>query len=231
MKITYLYYVLGLVLLVVVVLIILLITSVDRYASYWKKQAEKTNLTDPIIYVAMGDSAAQGIGASSPSKGYVGLITAKLTNLKNRPVHMINLSKSGAKLKDVLDNQLPELKKLSPDVITIEIGANDIQSFERDKFELEAEELFKQLPAKAVISDIPFFGGRSRFLDPSSDKKVLQANSILKKSADKHGIKLAPLYLETRKHNQYPWSYAIDYFHPNNLGYKTWADVFWDGIK
>lgn len=208
-----------------------LITSVDRYANYWQKEAKRNDFTDPIIYVALGDSAAQGIGASSPTDGYVGLIAARLAKQKGRHVKVINLSKSGAKLKDVLDVQIPELKNLNPDIITIEIGANDIATFEPEKFKTEAEDLFSQLPDKTIISDLPFFGGRSRFINPESDKIVSQANTILSDAASKHSKKLVPLYYKTREHNQYPWSYAIDYFHPNDFGYKTWADVFWEAIK
>jgi len=229
MKILYFYIILGFILLLIVLLIILLITSVGRYADYWNKEKTRADLSNPIVYVTLGDSAAQGIGASSPQKGYVGLIGKRLDQEKNRPVHIINLSKSGAKIGDVLDTQLPQLKDTKPDIITIEIGANDIASFNKDIFEKQSKELFERLPGNTVISDIPFFGGRSRF-DPKQGENVLVANTILQKFASEKSMQLVPLYEATKRRNNYPWSYAIDYFHPNDIGYQTWADVFWDRI-
>lgn len=231
MKLLYLYWALGIILFVIVVMAILFVTSISRYAKYWQQQAERTDQAKPLSYVALGDSAAQGIGASSAAKGYVGLIAKRLSQQKNQPVHVINLSKSGAKISDVLNTQIPELNKLHPDVITIEIGANDIKGFDATRFEAQATSLFEQLPKDTFISDIPYFGGRSRWLDPKQEKNVVAANVILHRLAHEQGRTLVELHQETQKRNKYPWDYAIDYFHPNNIGYRAWADVFWDRIQ
>lgn len=223
--------VLVIVVLVLLIKAVMLFASVERYAQYWTMQNTRTSQDKPVVYVALGDSAAQGIGASSPEKGYVGLVAERLAQQKSRPVHIINLSKSGAKIADVTKNQVPLLADLKPDIITLDIGGNDIQSFNTESFTAQANELFAVLPAKTLVADVPFFGGRSRFLDSKSDEKVVQANSILASIAKQRGMTLVPLYEQTKKYNQYPWSYAIDYFHPNNLGYQVWANVFWNAIR
>ncbi len=217
--------------LIVIIMIVILATSVNRYAKYWQRQTARTDLSSPLIYVAMGDSAAQGIGASSAARGYVGILAKRLNKEKNRPVHVVNLSKTGAKISDVLSTQIPQLNKLHPDIITIEIGANDIKNFNASTFEAQAKKLFEQLPKGTYISDIPYFGGRSRWLDPKQEHNVVTANTILHQLAREHGTTLIDLHQETQKRNQYPWSYAIDYFHPNNIGYQAWADAFWSKMS
>lgn len=231
MKLIYLYWLLGISILVVAILVIMLITSISRYANYWNLQAARTDLNNPLIYVALGDSAAQGIGADSPEKGYVGLIAARLNNQTHRPVKIINLSKTGAKIDDVLATQLPKLSQLKPDIVTLEIGANDIKTFSAAIFEKQVKELLERMPANAYISDIPYFGGRSRFLDSSQERNVLAANAILHEQATGKNIRLVELHQETYQRNQNFWVYAIDYFHPNSIGYRAWADAFWNKIK
>ena len=49
-----------------------------------------------LVYVALGDSAAQGIGASTSDNGYVGLVADRLRERTGNPVLGVNLSRSGA---------------------------------------------------------------------------------------------------------------------------------------
>ena len=154
-----------------------------------------------------------------------------MNNKQNRPVKVINLSVSGAKIADVSRVQIPQLKELKPDVITLDIGGNDIKNFDREKFEMEMKTLFDQLPKESVVAELPFFGGRSRLFAPQDNRNVIIANEIIGRLAAERNIIVVPLYNETKSRNQYPWTYAIDYFHPNNLGYRAWADAFWNKIK
>src|SRR5665213_2742027 len=43
--------------------------NIGRYADYWRSQATASG---NFTYVVLGDSAAQGLGASKPQLGYVG---------------------------------------------------------------------------------------------------------------------------------------------------------------
>ncbi|MHB8274889.1 MAG: hypothetical protein ACYDC9_09005 [Dermatophilaceae bacterium] len=61
------------------------------------------------MYVTLGGSAAQGVGASSPRRGYVSLVAEQLSRSTGRPVRVINLSRSGARVRDVVDEQQPRL--------------------------------------------------------------------------------------------------------------------------
>lgn len=228
MKLSYLFIALGIGFALLLLAGFLMARAVDGYAIAWKSENAEPHRPGAMLYVALGDSAAQGLGAITQHNGYVGLIQAELKK-DGRDVQVINLSKSGAKIQDVLTDQLPELATLQPDVITIEIGANDIADYDAARFETEMDALMTQLPKTTLISDLPYFGGRTRlpfFGGGTPERLVVEANQIMERLASKHGFDLVELHAETQARNNYPWSYAVDYFHPNDLGYRAWADAF-----
>lgn len=203
-----------------------LYTQIGRYQRYWDRINSKPVGKDDLVYIAFGDSAAQGVGASSPQKGYVGRIADQLASEQGRTVHVINLSKSGAKIKDVLDTQLPKYERLhinNPKIFTIEIGANDILAFEPKRFSSEVDELMSKLPTGTIMSDIPSFKG-SRLGKHNST--VVEANVIIHSLAKKHGLQIVDLYDQVAK-NHGIRTFGGDFFHPSNYGYKTnWQAAF-----
>jgi acyl-CoA thioesterase I len=218
----------GLVLLYIISLI-LIGTSLARYKKYWEEQNRQPISENATLYVALGDSTAQGIGASSPGKGYPGLIAHELN--KRKPVQLINLSKSGAKVSDALTEQLPKLKDLPVNektIITVEIGANDMTGFNAENFERDMDQFMAELPKQALISDIPYFGGsRLNKLQPN----VERANAIMYRLAEKHGFTLVPLHDKMRQNSGLK-TLATDLFHPSNTAYKeNWAPAFLERIE
>jgi lysophospholipase L1-like esterase len=203
--------------------------QVVRYKSYWESQTETPAEPNAVTYIALGDSTAQGIGASKPENGYVGLLASEITASTHRPVHIINISKSGAKIADVINEQLPQLASLKTGkaVITMEIGANDmVANADEDAIRAGAEQLFSQLPKNVIVSDIPSF---SKTWLSSREIKIAQSNKIYREVARKHGFELVPLY--DRLKSTHGWSgNAIDFFHPNDKGYEVWAEVFKDKV-
>ena len=189
-------------------------------ARWWIEQRAKHG---ELLYVAIGDSAAQGVGASRPGRSYVGLIAQHLRQRTGRSVRVINLSTSGARLREAITLQLPPLRRLTPDIVTVAIGANDMAGFERDRFACELTEVYDCLPAGSIVAEIPsFYVG-------TSERNVRVANKIVHRLATKHGFEVAPLYALTRR--QGPVLYALnrvaaDFFHPNDRGYRVWASAF-----
>lgn len=217
----------GLILLVVVVAGVAslagLYLQVPRYRTYWQRRATNPPAQNALVYVALGDSAAQGVGASSPQKGYVGLVADALAQKHGRPVHVINLSKSGARVHDAVRDQLPQLQHIKADVVTIEIGANNMTEWDEQQFRADIEKLVSSLPPQTVISDLPYFGGgRYRRMEPA----VQIANGVIHEAAQAHGLRLAPLYAETKDHDSWR-TRTVDLFHPSGRGYRNWFNAFW----
>ncbi len=223
--------VLVVVLLIAGLRVVELYTQLSRYQNYWDARNRRTIQNQRIDYVALGDSAAQGVGASKPDKGYVGLIQQELSKRNGGEIGLVNLSKSGAKIRDVLDTQLPAyevLIKSDQVVVTVEIGANDITNFDAQRFEQDMDQLMARLPKQTIISDIPNFSG-SRL--SKLEKNVTTANNIMYRLAEKHGFTLVPLH-ERTKNNRGLLTFGADLFHPSNKGYReNWAPVFLQQIK
>lgn len=208
-----------------------LVLSVGWFTSYWKEEIQKPAQKNALVYVALGDSAAQGVGAVRPGGGYVGQFAKRLEQKHGRPVRIVNISKSGAKIQDVVKDQLPLLKEYKADVITLDIGGNDIASFNADTFKTEFTDLVAKLPANTYVADVPYFGGRTQlpfFGSGQAEKQVLVANKIITDTVKGKPLRMVPMHEVTKVRNgRRIWYYAPDYFHPNDVGYRAWTDAFW----
>jgi len=189
-------------------------------ARWWKEQRSRPG---EILYVALGDSAAQGVGASRPGRSYVGMLADHLRRRTSQTVQVANLSVSGARLRDAIAVQLPLLAKLKPDLVTAAIGANDIASFEADRFERELAIVYDALPPGSIVGDIPafYFG--------AAERRVGIANEIVHRLAGERGFEVAPVHAFTRRQGGARYALnqvAADFFHPNDRGYRVWASAF-----
>ena len=213
----------ALIILVAGVRVGLLIRSLSTYKTYWQKEAVKKPVPGSLIYIALGDSTAQGIGASSAGQGYVGLVEKHLEQKTGKPVHVINISVSGAKISDAIKNQLPRLKNFPrADYVTIEIGANDVPVYDRNTFKREFSQLLKLLPDQTVVANMPSFrGGRMGKLD---DNAVDASKVIAELLAGYPNMRLADVYQATRQQNIR--DFGADLYHPSNSGYQNWAQAF-----
>lgn len=200
-----------------------LLLSVKSHKNFWERKA---NESGEITYLALGDSAAQGIGATSPMRGYVGLIAKRLEEKTGKTVRVVNLSVTGAKLSDYLTEQAPKTKDIDADYVTIEIGANDVAGFEEDKFRNEFKQVIESLPEGAYVSNMPLFNSR-----PSSTNKAELASAVIEEElSDNPSLRFVDLQKQTSE-NKSIFGFAPDLFHPNNLSYKNWADAFWIEIE
>lgn len=197
--------------------------SLTSFAAYWKQQ--NVTATGEFTYVALGDSTAQGIGAGKPTDSYVGILAERIAKQTGKKVRFINLSVTGAKIRDVIDKQIPELKQYKPDLVTIEAGANDIPRFDEKQFARDFTELAGLLPSGTYVSDMPYFGGRL-----SKNPEALAASASIHTSVQAHNLKLVHLQNVTRDRDSLR-VYAADMFHPSSRGYQNWADAFWIVIQ
>jgi acyl-CoA thioesterase-1 len=189
------------------------------HSKWWRDVAADDG---EILYVAIGDSAAQGIGASEPKNSYVGVIADHLRSATGRTVRVVNLSVSGATVALAVADQLPRFERLLPDVVTVAIGANDIAAFDPATFRAGIRRVFGALPAHAVVADLPYF-----YL-PWNERTVAVANAIVREEAADAGLIVAPLHESMRRQGLRGafTQFAEDLFHPNDHGYRVWASAF-----
>ena len=211
--------ILGVVVVVEILALAWLALSVGSYRNYW---IERANEKGQVTYLALGDSASQGIGATSPGRGYVGIIATRLEKRLNKKIRVVNLSKTGAKLSNYLNEQAPKIKDIHADFVTVEVGANDVLNFDDSKFRIEFKKVLISLPDGAYVSNMPVFNSR-----PGSKSRAAQASKIISEEMSNFPkLKFVDLQKQTSE-NQSIFGFAPDLFHPNNLSYKHWADAFW----
>jgi lysophospholipase L1-like esterase len=189
------------------------------HSQWWRDLATTEG---DLLYVALGDSAAQGIGASAPKNSYVGVIADHVATTTGRSVQVVNLSVSGATVALAVADQLPRFAAYSPDLVTVAIGANDIAAFDPELFETGIRKVFGALPYNAVVADLPYF------FFPWNEKKVAVANRILREVAEERGLTVVPLHESMRRQGLKGifTQFAEDLFHPNDHGYRVWASAF-----
>ena len=185
----------------------------------WGRRAQKPG---ELLYVAIGDSAAQGIGALRLDDTYVGRLAARFERLTGRTVRVVNLSRYGARLGDALDRQLPQLAGLEPHLVTVAIGANDMAQFDSAAFTADFTRIMAALPQHAIVADLPCFHFGDRELDAVIASRTIADLVIV------YDLPFAPLHRVTEKRRgwgsfaEFTW----DQFHPSALGYRVWESAF-----
>ena len=185
----------------------------------WRRRAQQPG---ELLYVALGDSAAQGVGTSDLDASYVGLLEARLQRQTGRSVRVVNLSRYGARVGDVVTEQLPLLAELDPDLLTVTAGANDMRRFDRGEFSADLEQLLGALPSHAIVADLPCFHFGPRELD------AVIASRMIADRVRAHRLALAPLHRVTefrRGWGSVP-DFSWDQFHPSARGYRVWESAF-----
>jgi lysophospholipase L1-like esterase len=172
------------------------------------------------LWVVLGDSTAQGLGARSPDGGYVGQVLAELRRQTGLPWRVLNLSVSGSLTRDVLGAQLPVMPAHA-DLVTCGIGINDILYTSPVKLFADLRTLIAALPDRTVLLDLPLPAGCWGFLGRASVPYVTRINRTIHQAAAARGLPVA----EVSAHFQPPWpgKFASDCFHPSQDGYRDWA--------
>ena len=206
--------------------------SVAEYREHWRDLAEAHDPdSDAVRYVALGESAAQAVGASTPEAGYVAAVAQHLAGTTGRDVDMFNLSVSGAKAADVLEDQLPRLAALGfvPDVVTLGIGGNDVvdRRISVEAFLDTMAEVLAELPPGSYVADPPGF-----LIPPFEARSDAMAVGVRPLIRDA-GHHLVALHRATRSAGHLGWvrNVAADAFHPNDRGYAGWAAAFIEALE
>lgn len=193
-----------------------------------------------VVYVALGDSTVEGIGASSEEATYVSRVHARLRAHYPRAV-VHNLGVGGATSADVLGSQLARAVELAPDLVTLSVGPNDITGrvpvavFERNVAAILTR-LRDATRAAVVVNSLPDLAVTPRFRrTPMADavgRLSVQFNESLARSVANHGFVLVDLYHPSRTEvPAHPELVSGDGYHPSDAGYARWAELLWAGIE
>jgi acyl-CoA thioesterase I len=196
--------------------------------------------TTPLVYVALGDSTVEGIGATSAATTYVARVHERLRRVYPQ-ARLVNLGVGGATSADVLADQLERAVKQAPRLVTLSIGPNDITTrvpvddYERN-METIVRRLTRETSAIVVANLVPDLAVTPRFRHhearPLVAQRTLQFNEALTRQARRYGVELVDLYASSREEvPAQPELMSRDGYHPSDAGYARWAELMWEGVE
>lgn len=188
--------------------------AAGKFIEHWQEESLNMGATTVVV---IGDSTGVGVGASNPNKSFVGLVKEELEARNGGRVQIVNLSENNVSIRDVIEEQIPILRKYNPDKIIISVGRKNIDSNDFD--EGIFAELFSDLPSTRV-----YILEASANMNINKDRKIQLYNNYLRRIATAYGINVIPLYQATNlfkfDFSYYDW----DLSHPNDNGYRIWAE-------
>lgn len=192
----------------------------DRLLTERTRAIEKGDPLDPL-WVVLGDSTAQGLGAPMPRAGYVGQTLQQLRPTTGMHWRVLNLSVSGALMRDVLANQIPLLNGQRPDLVTCGAGANDILYSAPGKLFSDLRTLLAAVPEDTVVLDLPLLNGFWGIVGHISVPYISRINRVIREVATERSLRVA----EVSKQFIPPWAgkFSVDNFHPSQDGYRDWS--------
>ena len=184
-----------------------------------------------LRYVALGDSYTIGTSVAEDERW-----PNQLVERIGRLELVANLGVNGYTSSDLIEDELPEIEGLSPELVSVLIGVNDVVQGvpEREyagNVAIILEELLTRLPPERIVCvatpDYTVTPMGAAFGDPEQQRRGIMANNaILRDACESRGI---PFVAETFEISQAasvdPSLVAEDGLHPSGAQYARWAEV------
>jgi lysophospholipase L1-like esterase len=189
----------------------------EPYAALWARANQSALAATGPLWVALGDSMTQGLGASAFDRGWVGQLSERLRDAGWQH-RVLNLSVTGARVDDLLESQVPTLDSVvaalgPPALVTVVIGSNDVVSpVHRRGLADRFATLVDRLPHGSVVMNLP-----------NPHREARRVDALLRARAGAGQVVLADMRTEGPR--SWRGLLAADSFHPNDRGYAAMADV------
>ena len=184
----------------------------------------------PITLAMIGDSSAAGYGTSSPDETPGVLLACGLAELAQRPVRLVDVSKTGAKSID-LAAQVDTALLDGPHVAAILIGVNDVKAQVPPSASVRLlEHAVRRLRAancEVVVGTCPDLGVVRPIMPPlrqvarTWSQRLAAAQTIAVVEAGGRTVSMGSLLSEAFRTNPSMW--GPDNFHPSVTGYAAAA--------
>lgn len=190
--------------------------QVVAHAAAWERRNAAAASGDGPLWAVLGDSVAQGVGVADVEDGLVCRVRRLLEARDGRPWRVVNLSRSGALLADLVDVQLPALRAggWSPALVSAVAGGNDLRSSSLEALLAVVPRLVAAVPDVTVLATLP------QGIRPA---RARAANAELLRLSRARDLPVVDLWGATGP----PWrgKYA-DGLHPGPVGLTDWVAAF-----
>jgi acyl-CoA thioesterase I len=189
-----------------------------------------------LTYLALGDSTGTGVGAREGG-GYVERLHRRLLSL--RPgASLVNLCQSGATSADVRDEQVPRARRVTPSLITLGIGINDVtwqvpdEAFAFNLEEIAVALAFVRAPVVLMnIPDLALAPAAMRFDASLYERRIEVFNEHVEATAARHHFVHVDLFSATKRLRGRTELFSSDGFHPSAEGYEEWTAQLWPAVQ
>lgn len=174
--------------------------------------------------VWIGDSTAAGTGATTREHALPSVVSRHM----HGEVELHVLAVPGARIVDVLNDQVPRVAKYDPDIIMISAGANDVAGMTlRSRFRSMYADVLAGLPetAEVVALGIPDIGSAPVLPHPLkliAGCRAMMLDRIIRQQATKVGALFAAFPKRTGLNAVECMS--ADLYHPGDVGYRVWGE-------
>lgn len=185
-----------------------------------------------LRYVALGDSYTIGTSVTAPER-WPNQLVARLDDHAVRVELVANLGVNGYTSQDVIDDELPQLDALQPELVSLLIGVNDVvQGVPEERFRANAAHILDELVARVgatrifVVStpDYTVTPAGADYGDPVQQSAgIRRNNAILKELAQAREITFIDIYDISLEAASDRSLVADDGLHPSGAQYARWT--------
>ncbi|MBO0706370.1 MAG: SGNH/GDSL hydrolase family protein, partial [Candidatus Dormibacteraeota bacterium] len=189
--------------------------------------------SEPVRYLAMGDSYTIGTGASGPDAAFPSRLRWRLEECVGRTVEVVNPAVDGYTTADVVRDQLPVLERVRPDLISVLVGANDVaRGYSLDDYQRGMRTIYAAVaravdaPAGVLAVSMPDWSvtPAARGFGPPDElrTRIETCNAIAQVEARARGFLWADVSGVSRALGRQGLS--GDGLHPDDRQYEAWTE-------
>lgn len=184
----------------------------------------------PLRVLWLGDSTAAGVGAADAGESLPRQVATRL----GRPVELTVLARSGDRVGDVVDHQLPAVAERRPDLVVVSVGANDVTHLTsagafRSRYSALLDGIASAGVDDVVVLGVPDMGSPPRLAQPLRFVAGVRGGTLDAAVADlarrrgHHYVDIAGVTGPVFRRR--PQLFSADRYHPDGAGYRVWADA------
>jgi acyl-CoA thioesterase-1 len=195
-----------------------------------------------LRYLALGDSYTIGTGASSPAHSWPRIVAARLAEQTGGQVELTNPAINGFTTQDLIEDELPQVQRLKPDLVTILIGVNDLvrertpEDYRTSLVRIYDEVGGEKAPDGRVFAvSIPNWSvvpAAREYGDPEQIRHLTDAfNDVAREEAMARGFAWIDITAASISGLGSAGWISADGLHPGDRQYAAWAEVIWYSVR